>query len=442
LREGAIREILIWARWPILGLGVVLCAASAIYLSGYFSVVAAPLAEVTAIAIATSAGALLLFRSPLLAALAGVCVLAAALLCLGVLAPIAIAEPALCGVLIPHAIAATLLSGAGITLFAMSGFSAGVCAGNGSDAAAWAAVSRIIGPASVALAAVVFFRLVLLLPDDVLRLAHAVHATDTSVVAALITAFVIALANFVFLPLALGTFRQSEGFIAASNRARENRDRFVQELSIFAAPPWALSICGIAVLLAVLVAFGTPRGPSPILRLWHAQGLLFPLSILIAGIAGIVGTRDWRTLISCGLAPAIASTLAALLTHRLGTVSGIAAGNIAFIPGVSGVGTLSIATVTAAGLCVLVAMRLAAYRAFDDALTVAWSRTLSEVAVPVIALSTVLAAALAPLGLWPFPLAAMLAALILTPALTAAVEIILPKLKSVEQLYGPKAEPR
>jgi hypothetical protein len=442
LREGAIRESLIRARWPILGLALVLCAASAIYLSGYFSVVAATLIEAVVIAIVTSVGAFWLLRSWLLATLTGASVLAAALLSLGILMPIAIAEPALCGVLIPHAVAATLLSGAGITLLTMSGFSAGVCAGNGSDASAWAAVSRIVGPAAVALSAIVLFRLVLFLPDDVLRLSHAVHTTDTSVVSALITALIIALVNFVFLPLALGAFRLSEGLITASNRARERRDRLVQEFAILAGPPWALSVCGIVVVLAVLVAFGTPRGPSPILRLWHAQGLLFPLSIVIAGVAGVIGTRDWRALFSCSLAPTIASALAALLTYRLGTANGVAAGDAVFISGVSGIGILSLAIVTTAGLCALIAMRIAAYRAFDDALSVAWSRTLSEVAIPAIVLGVALSGALAPLGLWPFPLAAMLAALILTPVLTAAVEIVFPKLKSVEQLYGPKAEPR
>jgi hypothetical protein len=428
---------LIRARWPVLGLTGFICAGIAIYLAMYTGAVAATATEAIAISGTTFLATLWLLRSLRLAALAALTPVATAVLSLGILTPIAIAEPALCSVLVPHAVATMLLPTAGTAIYILYGYLLETCAGAESGPAAWASVGRAFRPAVMALVAASLWRLLLLTP-----VAPVVPGSDNSFLAAGVTALCAAVVCLVLLPLMAGVIRLSEDTIAKANRQRERRERIVGLLDFVTTPRWALSLVGIAVVFGAIAVFGG-RGPSSAMALWREHGILFPVTVSIAGLIGAVGTRDWRAFLTCSVPPALAATLSGLTVAKFGIVLILQIGGAVDLPGVSVSGLLPITTALGAGFCYLVAARIAMYRMLDDPLDVAFVRTLTDVALPVVAATLAVAAALLPLGLAVAPVLCAAAALILTPALTAAIELVFPKLKSVEELYGrAKSEPR
>jgi hypothetical protein len=74
----------------------------------------------------------------------------------------------------------------------------------------------------------------------------------------------------------------SEAFIARSNIARERRERWMEHLAFVAEGRWALSLTGIAAILATIALFG-----SESVRVQHAP-LLFGLRCGIATVAGFL----------------------------------------------------------------------------------------------------------------------------------------------------------
>lgn len=433
---GGFREGVIRARWAILGLAGFTLAGIGVYLATYAGAVAAAKTEAFVISVATLAAAFWATRSLRMAVVAALAPFATAVFALGILTPVAIAWPALCGVLIPHAIATVLLAIAGLASVVAYCFAVEACVGAGSDAAAWSAVSRFRWPVVSLLVIAAAWRGFLLLPDRVLHIIRASQSTDVSFMAASVTALCGALVCLVLLPLLLGAIRPPESFIASSNRLRERRERLLAELEFVATPRWALALTGIAVVAMVTMFFGARHGTAPVLTLWGAQGLVFPATLVGAGLVAVGGLRDWRAFIVCAAVPAFAASFAAIAVMRLGIAEPIDVGGVTAIPAMAPADMLCMTAALAAGACYVMLARIAAFRRFDDPIEVAFVRVLRELVIPLAGIAAALAIALVPLRLWPIPLAVAIGALIFAPALAAAIEVLFPKLKSVEELYG------
>jgi hypothetical protein len=96
--------------------------------------------------------------------------------------------------------------------------------------------------------------------------------------------------------------RYPEDFIARANAARERRERLFGRLSGIAQPRWSLSVSGIALVLAAIAVFGI-RGFHVEVGLRGAYGYAGSCVVLAALFAAI--TRNWRL--------TLAATLAAML---------------------------------------------------------------------------------------------------------------------------------
>jgi hypothetical protein len=423
---------LIRARWPVLGLAGFVCAGIAIYLATYFDAIAASAGEALAIALAAFAATLGLSGSPRIASVIAAAPIAAAVFALGILAPIAIAWPAMCGILIPHAVATVLLPIAGIAIVIANDFANGVSEGSAPDAGAWSAIARVRLPAILALLVAGLWRGFLLMAPHWVRNAHTAQSTDVSVVAALATAICGVLVCFVLLPLLLGALRPSESEIARNNLLREWGERTFAPLGFLTIPRWALSFCGIAVVFAVMLFFGSG---APLSFLWKAQGLVLAATLFLVGLLGATGLRDWRMFFVCSGAAGFAASFGALLVHGFDAPTTVQFGNVV-LPGVGAGSTRAATAALASGLSYLIASGIASFRKFDDPLGSAYERVLAGEAFPVAGIGAAFAVLLWPLGLWALPLACVAAALVFVPVLTAAIEVLFPRLKGVEQLYG------
>jgi hypothetical protein len=190
-----------------------------------------------------------------------------------------------------------------------------------------------------------------------------------------------------------------ERFHVAANRAREMRAPWGRVLADLAQPRWSFSLCGIALVFAVLALFEITGRPPP--ADWIGCILI---GLVLHGVA-----RDWRV----GSAGLLSSAL--LLLYGRGMTPSLL-------------------------LFALLALFLA--RATQQAEVrdkiAAWARALEDCAVPVFfagigaALS---AAALNGLAQGVEVVAALLTALLLFPALTMAQLHLLPARRSVEELY-------
>lgn len=367
----------------------------------------------------------------MIAAIAALAPLVAGVLALGVLTPIAIAAPSLCGVLIPHAIATMLLPVAGAAAVVTYLFDLGVCAGTaGPDAAAWDAVRKVRMPLLASLVLAVVWRVLLWLPVEG---SAGVHSMDVTAIAAAVAAACGALACLFFLPLALGAVLVSEGHVSSANRRREWRERILAVLEYAAIPRWAASVVGIAVVITALAIFGSPR--SQVSGAIGAHRVLFLLVVAVVGLAGALVARDWRGIVSCAVSSALAAIWAtAFMTKAMpidiagaGTLSGVLRADITVVAAAIG-----------AGFSLLVMARVAAYRRLDDPLDVALAHAWREVVPATTGITVAFAAIMAPLGLAFAPISCAVCGLVLTPTLAVLTETVFPKLKSVEELYGKK----
>ncbi len=416
------------ARWSTLALIAFICAAISVALWSYRGAVAAEAVEAAALAVACGLAALWLLRSFAVAVLVAGVPLVAALLSFAVLVPLAAAMPIFCDVLIPHAVATALLPGACAGLVMGYGFTTDFCSGMDMDAAGWHAARRLRRAVVLTLAVVTLWRALLVLPDRLLGTAHAAAAVDYSAVGTAVAALFVGLTTLVLFPFVIGALRPGEDAIADANRLRESRERRLEVLARAATPRWAVSVLGIVIVIGAIAFFGTP----PLVGMWRAQGLLFPATLLVAGLAGAVGARDWRGFFTVGLAVGFSATLIAAWAPG-GASLGF--GNL-WLSWNGGGAILPVSAALCAGPCILMAARIAAHRTFDDPLSVAFTLALREVALPLLAFAIVLALVAIRSGLWLAPLLSTVTALLLTPALAAVFELVFAKTRSVEEIYG------
>ncbi|MEJ0025505.1 MAG: hypothetical protein WDN01_05705 [Rhizomicrobium sp.] len=223
----------------------------------------------------------------------------------------------------------------------------------------------------------------------------------------------------------------AEGFFTAANRVRERRERLLRLTTGVVQSRWALSIAGIAMVLAVLGWFGVE--PFLVRGAWIAKPALWSASALGVFLLAFAAGRDWRE----ALAATAALAVFVLLVLWLWCLT---------------VGRLPppalIAIATAAGAAYLPMLALAAGRhrflAAGDEPTVARLRALEDLGASPYFGAAAAAASLLPWialhGSFAVLAAAFLlaggAAVIVQPAIAAALEWFIPRRRSLNQLYG------
>ncbi len=123
------------------------------------------------------------------------------------------------------------------------------------------------------------------------------------------------------LMIAPGLLTYDESFVARSNRARERWQRPFDVLIAVARPRWGFSVSGIALVFAVMAAFGArPLVLDPALR-----GHVLEIAGLI-GVIGIAATalaiRDWRASLACLLAVGLVGAIGLWGAAHLGAPFG------------------------------------------------------------------------------------------------------------------------
>ncbi|MEI9888262.1 MAG: hypothetical protein WDN08_17545 [Rhizomicrobium sp.] len=288
------------------------------------------------------------------------------------------------------------------------------------DAAAGAVLARCAVPLALCLVAGVA-----LLAGWLFRDARALGLGNAGVFAAAM------LSAGVVVPFAAASLRFGEAFIVIANRARERRETLLRILTQVVEPRWGLAFSGAAVTLAALGWFGA----APLLA--HsallAQPALWAASALLVFLFAFAAGRDWRD--------ALAATLALAALTLLGLyLCGRAAGRL------SAASLVEIAVTAATALFLMMdlivrgrryrqsgeASAVARLRAIEDCGLAPWFGTLGAAAAVlpwVLVHGSIVTLAVL------FPLACA-AAVVGMPALATALETLLPRRRSVNELYG------
>jgi hypothetical protein len=229
------------------------------------------------------------------------------------------------------------------------------------------------------------------------------------------------------LPSMLCLWTYSETFIAEANRRRERRARRAYLASMVAVPRWGMSVSGIALVFAVLASFSA--APSLVAsesgEFFIAQVLT---SVLVAILSGAWVAASWRETVAIALSAAYLQLLVVELAVRTpGSGLTLPAGAFAAIP----ISFLSL---------LAVAGRARHHRSAGDEAAVARLKSIEDVLNPVLYAT---AAAVAAMLLWPFVdvatlllmICGALLAAITAPAFATALETLLPRQRSVEELY-------
>ncbi len=242
-----------------------------------------------------------------------------------------------------------------------------------------------------------------------------------------IGALLMFLAAYLLPPFAASFLPADEAFIARANRARELQQRFIFAFAVFAIPRWAFATIGIVAVLSAIVYFD-----SAFAALWQAAMLPYAAAFAGAGLLGAIGLRDWRNFFSCGVALFTASLLGAWAAARLGLA-----------PDDASLLSLLIGASAGAGLVYSLAAPMAAYRRSGNPMVIAFARALNEVGISVFILACVLSVVLlagaalqkSPLAAAVLPLFHIVGALVLFPAMAAALDDLFPQRRSLEELY-------
>ncbi|MEJ1969686.1 MAG: hypothetical protein WDN03_13780 [Rhizomicrobium sp.] len=240
-----------------------------------------------------------------------------------------------------------------------------------------------------------------------------------------------AVSVILFIGFGAATLPFSETAITQVNRARERRGRRLGLMTLVVEPRWGMSLSGVALVLAVLGAFGAGS-------VLAKNGLLAEPAYWLATAVVVFGvvfaiSRDGREAVGASLALAVSIALGVWLWGR-------AVGHVTPLP------FLDILAAAAAALLVALDLldRARRYRAAGDAPLVARLRAIEDDAMPALFGCGGAAAAMAPWIVLHGSLATLAAlfalgggaALVLAPALATALETLLRRRMSVEDLYG------
>jgi hypothetical protein len=230
------------------------------------------------------------------------------------------------------------------------------------------------------------------------------------------------------LPITLTLWSYSERFIAETNRRRERRIRRAYLASMVSVPRWGMSISGIALVFAVLafLSAGSSVSAGDTARFLLVQVLV---TFVISLVVGAWISAAWRETLAIVLSAVFLQLLVIAFASRAPT------GGLVFPGG-------AFAAIPISFLAVLVVARHARYaRAAGDESAIARLKGIEEEFNPVVYAT---AAAIGALLLWPFVDIATLLLLVLgallavvvTPAFATAIETLLPRRRSVEELYS------
>jgi hypothetical protein len=219
----------------------------------------------------------------------------------------------------------------------------------------------------------------------------------------------------------------SEQFIARANAARERRERMLETYFPEIPSRWALSVTGIAIVLGTVAVFGIRdahiqwTGPA-------ALSLSADAALMLAGFA--VLARDWRMTVALTLANLFVGVLLCWMDARLYPYP-----KALTLPAMLILSAVPLGMIAARARVYLregadVAAALAT--AVRDEGTIAIALGIA-VGVPAIA-AAFLFVALPPALV--FAITSAFSALLLFPALTIAIHTVLPRYRTVDEVFG------
>jgi hypothetical protein len=236
--------------------------------------------------------------------------------------------------------------------------------------------------------------------------------------------------SLIIMPIGESVLQFDEAFVAVANRVRERRQRLLEKIAMVAIPRWGMSIAGIAMIFVALAWFGG----EPAFSLVHFANApaLFGVSLVLTFALAVPTCGGWRE----GFATTIVTGLA-------GLVALWAFAAIGEMAPTSPVGVLEIVSLTLF-LVFYGARHAAAYRRLGDDPAIARLRAVEDLGgmqffailggigalLPVVVVHPAYAAYLAALVF------AGVGALGFAPALATACEVLVPRRRSVEEMYG------
>jgi hypothetical protein len=234
-----------------------------------------------------------------------------------------------------------------------------------------------------------------------------------------------------FVPFASSVLSYGETFFSDANRAGERRERLLRPAAAVLTPRWGTSVTGIVLVIATLAAFGAGpwlgRNEPIVLAGWFGgTGIVMLLSVLAIG-------RDWREALAAALSLSVLTLTGLWLEDRAAGHAGA---------------TIFVVTGTAVAAALFLSLTLSArarrYRLANESEEVARLRVVEDIGVAAWFGSLGAAGAIAP---WivlhgsivmfavQFPLAGA-AALVFAPAVATAIHRIVPRRRSLSELYG------
>jgi hypothetical protein len=239
-----------------------------------------------------------------------------------------------------------------------------------------------------------------------------------------------AASTLIVMPIGESFLHFDEMFVATANRVRERRQRVFEKIAMTAVPRWGMSISGIALIFVALAWFGAQPAFS-FVRFANAP-VLFAVTLGLTLALSMSVCLGWRE----GLGATVTAGLA-------GLVALWAFASIGKMAPTEPVGVMEL--VPLALLAVFFgARRAAAYRRFGDDSAIARLRAVEDLGGPQwFAILGGTAALLPFVVVHPANAAYVVAlafagagALGFAPALATACEMLVPRRRSVEELYG------
>jgi hypothetical protein len=234
-------------------------------------------------------------------------------------------------------------------------------------------------------------------------------------------------ASFLLPPLAASFLPFNEAYIARLNRARERREWLISYFAILTVSRWAFATIGITAVFATIIYFD-----STFAALWQVAMKPYAIAFAAIGLLAAIGLRDWRSFFSCGLPPFVMSLVGAWALTQFG-----------FAPHYAAEISLLLGSAAGAGFVFFLAAPTTRYQCSGDPILIAFARALNETGAAVIILALALALALlagalitnSPPAVTLLPLCHIASALVLFPAIAAALEDLFPRRRSLEELY-------
>ena len=254
-------------------------------------------------------------------------------------------------------------------------------------------------------------------------------ATGAAAFQAVLDVVLASASTLIVMPIGESFLHFDEMFVAAANRVRERRQRVFEKIAMTAVPRWGMSIAGIALIFVALAWFGA----EPAFAFVHFANapVLLGVSLALTFAVAVSACSGWRE----GFGATVAAGLAGLVALWAFAVIGKMAPT-------SPVGVVELISL-ASFLAFCGARRAAAYRRLGDDPAVARLRAVEDLGGPQLFSTLGGIAALLPFSIVQPANAAYAVALAFAgagvlgfaPALATACEMLVPRRRSVEELF-------